>query len=78
VAIGTEEGVWLGRVPSVGPAPNEVAASAKSQHEDGDDEGGGVNGVAENVAELPDPDDLIDKAAEARQEEEEVDQVAAS
>ena len=32
-----------------------------------------MDGVAENVAELTDPDDLIDEAAETGQEEEEID-----
>ena len=72
IAIRADQGVWLGRVPPVGPAPNEVAASTESQHEDGHDQRRGVDGVAEDVAELTDPDDLIDQPAETRTEEEEV------
>jgi len=53
---------------------DDEAADAEPQHEHRDDDGGGIDGVAEDVAEDADPDDLVDEAAEAGQEEEEIDQ----
>ncbi len=57
-------------VSPVGPGADEVAARPEAQHEDGDDQRGRVDGVAEEVAELADPDDLIDEAANAGKEKE--------
>ena len=53
----------------VARAAEPVRAGAEARHEDTGDERRGVNGVAEDVAELPDPDDLVDEAAHPREEE---------
>ena len=73
-AVGAQERAWARRVAPVGPAADEVAPHAEPEHEDGDDEGGGLNGVAEDVAECPHPDDLIDQPAQARTQEEQMNQ----
>ena len=52
-------------------APAEIAAGAEAQHEHRDDQRRGIDGVAEDVAEDADPDDLVDQSADAGEEEEE-------
>ena len=46
-----------------------VGAGAETEHEDGHDQRRGMNRVAEDVAELAHPDDLVDQAADAGEEE---------
>ena len=62
-------------VSHVCPDAGHIAADAEPKHEHGDDERRGMDGVAEDVAELTDPDDLVNQSAQARAEEEEVDQI---
>ena len=63
--------------PPVGPAPNEVAASTESQHEDGHDKRSRVDGVAEDVAEGADPYHLVNESAHSGREEREINQARA-
>ena len=39
------------QVATVGPAADQIAPGAETQHEEGDDQGRGMNGRAEEVAE---------------------------
>src|SRR5580704_13872501 len=66
----------LGRlqVATVGPAADQIAPGAETQHEERDDQGGGMDGRAEDGAELADPDNLVDQTADAGTEEEEIEQ----
>ena len=52
----------------IGPHAGEVAAGAEPEHEHGDDDRRRVHRVAEDVAELADPGDLVDQAADAGEE----------
>ena len=63
----------LSGIAPIGPHAGPVAAEAKAEHEHRDDQRGGIDRVPEHVAELADPDDLVDQAAEPGAEEEEVD-----
>src|ERR1700682_2517748 len=66
----------LGRVQvaTVGPAAEQIAPGAETEHEQGDDQGRGVDGRPEDVAELADPDDLVDETADAGTEKEEIEE----
>jgi hypothetical protein len=72
VRVGAHQRLGLCRIPAIGPRSDEVAAGAKPRHEHGDHERGRVDRVAEDVAERPHPDDLVDQTADARAEEEQV------
>ena len=74
ISIGAQQRLGLDRVSPIGPCPDEIAAGAKTEHEDRDDERRGMDGVAEDVAEDTDPDDLVDQPADSRAEEEEIQQ----
>jgi hypothetical protein len=63
-------------VAAVGPGAHHVAADTKTEHEHRDDDGRRIDRVAENVAEDTYPDDLIDQAADAGEEKEEINQRA--
>ena len=68
-----DHGHWVKRrVASIRPGAGKVAAGAEPEHEHRDDQGRRVHGVSEHVAEDTDPDDLIDQAAQARAEEQEI------
>ena len=56
-------------VTTVSPPSAQVGADTEAGHEDGDDQGGRVDRVAEDVAELANPDHLIDEAARPGEEE---------
>ncbi len=71
-SVGAEQHVLPGGVAPIRPHAGEIAAHAEPAHEDGDDERGGVDGVAEDIAELADPDDLIDETAGPGAEEQRV------
>src|SRR5436309_15848775 len=70
--IRAEQRVRRANIAPVGPPADEIASGAQTQHEQSDDEGCGVDGRAENVAELTDPDHLVDETARAGTEEQEV------
>src|SRR4029434_6143957 len=74
VSVGEKRSRRLGRVPSIRPAAGEVTARTKAQHEDGDNERGRIDRVAEDVAENADPDDLVGQPADAGAEEKKVKQ----
>ena len=65
IAVRLEQRLGPGGVTPICPCSNDPAADAQAQHEHCDYEGGGVHGVAEDIAEHADPDDLIDQSAEA-------------
>src|SRR5688500_9581773 len=71
----SEQRPRLRLVPPIRPRTDNIATDAEPKHEDGDDDGGGVDGVAKDVPEDADPDDLVDEATKAGEEEEEVDQI---
>jgi len=58
---------------AVTPPASQIGAKAQAQHEDGRDQGRGVDRVAKDVGELPHPDDLVDQPGDPREEEEDVD-----
>jgi len=74
VAIEEKRSRGLCRVPSIRPAAGYVTASAKTQHENGNDDRGRIDRVAKDVAEDADPDDLIDQSADAGEEKKKVKQ----
>ena len=73
IRVGPEQPL-TGLVVPIGPDAGDIAAHAEPQHEDGDDERGGMNRIAEGVAELTYPSQLIDEPADARAEEEKVEE----
>src|SRR2546428_13476498 len=72
VAVHPQQRLPRFRVPPVSPRARDKAADAESQHEYGDHEGRRVDRVAEDVSEHTDPDHLIDQAADAGKEEQEI------
>ena len=68
-AIRAQQRFGLVLIASIGPSPDDDAAAAEPEHEDGDDERRGLDGGAEDVPELADPDDLVDESADPGQEE---------
>src|SRR3954468_14403154 len=71
-AIWAQQRFGLVLIPPIGPSPDDGAAAAEAEHEDGDHERRGLDGGAEDVPELADPDDLVDQAADARAEKQEI------
>ena len=59
-------------VASIRERSKQVAAGPQSKHEDRDHDRCGIHGIPEHVAELPHPDHLVDQAADARAEEQDV------
>jgi hypothetical protein len=65
VPVGAKERPRLLDVAPVGPGANHLAAYTQTEHEHRDDQRGGVDGVAEGVAECADPHHLVDEPADA-------------
>ena len=63
-AIHAEQRFGRVLIASIGPSPDDDASAAEAEHEDGDDEGRGLDRGAEDVPEFPDPDDLVNEAAD--------------
>ncbi len=72
VTVRAQRRVGVRGIPPVRPRARKVAARAQPQHEDCDHDRCGIHGVAEDVAEDADPDDLVNQSAEAGAEEEEI------
>src|SRR5262249_55116630 len=62
-------GVRPSEVAPIRPRARRITAEAEARHEHGEDQRRGEDGVAEQISELPNPDDLVDQAARAREEE---------